>query len=138
MTSGRKSFCVNLARIVVARHFPDPKKAVMTLALGKMQEPPFSPGELQRLRVEWFNLLPNPAEASIQPPFHPLFLSAIGQTLKEMGDPDWKIMASTVHSYASGVRLGVGIKMPRTPAVFKKKTHWCRYEESELALDVKN
>ena len=80
------------------------------------------------------SLLPNPTEASIQPPFQPLFLSAIGQTLKEMGDPDWKIVASRAHSYASGVRLGVGVKLPRTPAVFKKKTHWRRYDESEIKV----
>ena len=72
LTSCQKSFCVNLARTVdafVALYFPDPRKAVITLALGKMLEPPFTPEDLQGLRVKWFSLLPNPAEASIPQQF---------------------------------------------------------------------
>lgn len=44
----------------------------------------------------------------------------IGSLMNFLGDPDWEILKE----YAVGVRLGVGVQMPRTPEVFPEKTHW--------------
>ena len=46
------------------------------------------------------------------------------------GDPDVEIFGT----YPSGVRIGVGQKMPRTPAVFERKTAWSL--ESQADPDV--
>ena len=40
--------------------------------------------------------------------------------LQAAGDPDAEIFGT----YPSGVRIGVGQKLPRTPAVFERKTAW--------------
>ena len=40
--------------------------------------------------------------------------------LQAAGDPDAEIFGT----YPSGVRIGVGQKLPRTPAVFDRKTAW--------------
>ena len=40
-----------------------------------------------------------------------------GAVLRALNDPDWGIMAT----YACGVPLGLGVDLPRTPAVFPEK-----------------
>ena len=49
-----------------------------------------------------------------------------GVHLREAGDPDWAVFGDT---FAIGVPVGWGRKLPRTPAVFDRKTKW--------SLDVK-
>ena len=44
----------------------------------------------------------------------------LGGFLEACGDPDH----AGITRYAGGVKIGVGIKMPRTPAVFERKTRW--------------
>ena len=51
------------------------------------------------------------------------------------GDPDFKAFFSSKFSLAKGVRLGVGVKTPRVPAVFEKKTKWRTYAEED-SLEV--
>ena len=66
-------------------------------------------------------------------PIHVRLLEAM---LHEGNDPDARGMAQ----FATGVRLGVGAKMPRTPAVYQRKTRWrlesqstASHEPSEVA-----
>ena len=40
--------------------------------------------------------------------------------LRAAGDPDWR----GLDHFARGVRIGVGVRLPRTPAVFKRKRRW--------------
>ena len=40
--------------------------------------------------------------------------------LKELQDPDWRFIEET----GSGVKLGVDVELPRTPAVFEEKVRW--------------
>ena len=54
----------------------------------------------------------------------PCFLAAIGEALRICGDPDWKIFAKKTESFSSGVRIGYLTAMPRTPAVYERKTRW--------------
>ena len=42
------------------------------------------------------------------------------------GDPEKQL-----HSFAEGVRVGVGVKMPRVPAVYPKKKKWSLREQED-------
>ena len=42
---------------------------------------------------------------------------------RELEDPDWRVLSA----YRSGVRLGWHHRMPRTPAVFERKTRWANH-----------
>jgi hypothetical protein len=55
-----------------------------------------------------------------------------------LDDPDWRILATSKESYSSGVRVGCGLKMPRTPAVFQRKVKQRKYDETDLVLEMKN
>ena len=50
----------------------------------------------------------------------PIEVELLGAFLREIGDPDWQVM----QDYRSGVRIGVGVDLPRTPKVFGEKTTW--------------
>ncbi len=47
--------------------------------------------------------------------------------LRDAADPDWRGM----DRFATGIRLGVGVRMPRTPAVYARKTRWRIAEQAE-------
>ena len=49
--------------------------------------------------------------------------------MRAAGDPDFRAFFSSKFSFAEGVRLGVGNKTLRVPAVFEKKTKWRPYSE---------
>ncbi|CAE8616008.1 unnamed protein product, partial [Polarella glacialis] len=130
MNSDQREFCKKLADLL--------DKMVMALALGKVKEQPFSGEKLESLRSQWCALLPDPAQAASVPEFQPFLLFALGQSLCKMGDPDWQVIADSPDSYASGVPVGVGIKMPRAKFVFRKKVKWRKYDDSEAIFDMKN
>eukprot|EP00974_Lingulodinium_polyedra_P045619 4375412-Lingulodinium_polyedra.AAC.1 len=44
----------------------------------------------------------------------------LGVLLHAFGDPDWEVCKS----YEVGVRVGVGVRLPRTPLVFPEKVRW--------------
>ena len=50
----------------------------------------------------------------------PVMVRLLGGFLRACGDPDWQVM----QHYALGVRIGVGVRLPRTPAVFPRKRRW--------------
>ena len=56
-------------------------------------------------------------------------LRLIAALLKMMGDPDWEYF----HQLENGVPLGVGVQLPRTPAVYRQKEKWSLEEEAEDA-----
>ncbi len=47
--------------------------------------------------------------------------------LRDSGDPDWEGMSQ----FATGIRLGVGVRMPRTPAVYARKRRWRIPQQSD-------
>ena len=51
------------------------------------------------------------------------YLAAIVERLRIFVVPDYKAVCSSSQSFA--VRLGVGVKLPRVPAVFGRKLHFC-------------
>jgi hypothetical protein len=134
-------FSVKLAGLIdgfVETWFPDAQRSVISLALGKTAKAPFSEQDMMTLRAEWFALLPDPGQAAIVPEFQPFFLHALGQSLKIMGDPDWEIFCGTGDSYSNGVPVGVGIAMPRTPEVFRRKERWRKYDDSDFVCEMDN
>ncbi len=50
----------------------------------------------------------------------PVRIRLMQALLRTIGDPD----AHGMEHFARGVRLGVGTRLPRTPAVYSRKTHW--------------
>ena len=141
LTSEQSTFIKALADIIkkhVRRIFPKPALTVMSLAVGKIQTQPCTEEDLNKLREEWFALLPQVSGLRTQPQFQPFYLVALAQSLKAMGDPDWKILAYTSDSYSTGVPVGVNHKMPRVPAVFDRKTKLRVFDESETMFDMLN
>jgi hypothetical protein len=129
----------NLVESYVNKWFPDNQKAAIAFSLKKFPAQPFPESELADLRQSWFALLEDPAKAAILSPGQPFFLEAASQTLEAMGDPDYRILTKAKHSYDTGVPLGCGPKgMPRTPAVFRRKTHWRKLDDSETDHDMQN
>ena len=93
------------------------------LCTGKVQECPFSAEvirDLQCYAVAAFEdsaVTANEKPADLPQPVKVRLLQAI---LFEAGDPDHPGM----ENFCGGVRVGVGTKMPRTPAVFARKRRW--------------
>ena len=55
-----------------------------------------------------------------------------------MGDADDRIIDLSADSYINGVPVGINHKMPRTPAIFHRKTRWRNYDVTDERLDVLN
>ena len=95
----------------------------LSLCTGKVQESPFLEGLIRDLRsyaVSAFEdcaVTANERPADIPQPVRVRLLQAV---LCEAGDPDHRGM----EHFCRGVRVGVGTRMPRTPAVFARKRHW--------------
>ena len=70
-----------------------------------------------------------------RPACQPFFLAAVEELFRLAGDADIKPFFPSKFAFAKGVRLDVGVKTPRVPAVFEKKTQWRTYRE-EVSLEV--
>jgi hypothetical protein len=62
----------------------------------------------------------------------------LSATLEKIGDPDWKQLTKGKWSFDKGVPIGVGIRMPRTPAVYERKTSWRALDDTPLDIDKDN
>ena len=58
--------------------------------------------------------------------------------MQAIHDPDWRQAVDAKHSFATGVPLGVGIKVPWIPAVFERKRSWMSLDEMVCDLDKGN
>ena len=123
----------------LAKHVPNVPALVFRLATGKVLESPFSDTALAELRKSWFSLLPDPEAAAQVRLFQPFYLSAIGQSLHLVGDPDARVMTEAHFNFTKGVPVWAdGTKLPRTPAVFPRKDHWRRYSDSTFCAEMQN
>ena len=126
------------------KHVKDVPKLCCLLATGKVVDSPFSEELITEAREAWFQALLDSGgkldEATIRsvPEFQPFFLPALGESLRLLQDPDWRVFFVAQDSYSSGVPVGYNTKMPRTPAVFPRKTRWRNYDESEEKWDMDN
>ena len=93
------------------------------LLQGAVTEPPFSQDAIDSARVGLKAILQSELESwmPIAPPRGQLIeMRLIGCMLRAIGDPDWEIF----RELEAGVRLGVGVELPRTPKVFPEKRKW--------------
>jgi len=79
-----------------------------------------------------------PESERIKTKDQPFFLLAIGRTLKLANDPDFAIFEDPENSFVQGVPVGMGHKMTRAPAIFKRKQKWRKYDESQFQPDMEN
>ena len=120
---------------LLCRH-SDVQQLASSFADGKVVSCPFSAALIQEGRDVIFKALD-----SVGPKLpvrertvgQPLYLAAIEELLRIAGDPDHKAFFSSSVSFAKGVRLGVGVKNPRVPAIFERKTKWRKYPEECFA-----
>ena len=115
----------------------------MQMACAHLKESPFPATLMSEARALWFRLLDNglPGDALLlsQVREHqPFFLQALGRSLLLVGDPDWRAFAESPFSFVAGPPVGVGVRLPRTPALFEKKDRWRKLDETEFAHEVAN
>jgi len=99
------------------------KLAFATLAAGKAEVSPFD-AELvaglrhrleERFALQGVACRPRPEDEE-----QPVRIRLLAALLANIQDPD----AEGVLGYTCGVRIGVGVRMPRTPAVYPRKRRW--------------
>ena len=106
-----------------------PLDFALRLSCGRYKESPFSEDSLSKARdlvSRWIGS----SSPSVPAPGQSFHLELIGGLLKMAGDPDWQFFPGL----ASGVNLGVGVPMPRTPKVFEEKVKWRLDEVDELGV----
>jgi hypothetical protein len=112
----------------------DSMKIAKQLAGEGLKQSPFSAPLLEDLRSRfkalagswWSGWVPleEPQKANID-------FRLLGSLLRGIGDPDWEIMKE----YEVGVRLGVGVLIPRAAAVYAEKTKWVVSSKSDHFAD---
>ena len=113
----------------------DVRKLAMQLAAGKVVGSPFSDAAIAEGRELIFltlELAGTQLPVREHVPNSPFLFAAIEELLRISQDPDYKAYFSSSQSFAKGVRVGVGAKLPRVPAVFERKEKWRRYAEESL------
>lgn len=129
---------------LIGKHIPDQKRMVFQLACGHFKESPFTADMVTAARQAWFETVRKSANITTDTingvvPGQPFFLKAIGETLKAIGDPDWRILTESKRfNFADGMPIGVGVRMPRTPAVFEKKVKWRKVDDTEFSPEMDN
>jgi len=123
-------------RQLILQELPKYNTLIFHMATGKIVHSPFSEELLGKARDMWSGCIRKAQEGkdlsiSLEEvsPGQPFYLEAIGETLRLMQDPDFRIYSRSSHSFRTGVPVGYNIRMPRTPAVFERKVHWRKYEE---------
>ncbi len=128
-----------LQRAVLALDGPDGQgtdRLFTTLAQGEATESPFPDALLDDLVGYTLSLFDDdghggarPRPADVPQPVRVRLLQAI---LRAVGDPD----PAGMEHFARGIRIGVGVKLPRTPAVYSRKTRWRLPEQSGADADA--
>ena len=94
------------------------------LASGRVKSDPFPKESTEAMREAlWLELSKLGIVANARPGVdrpQTIDVRLLGGFLRAAGDPDWRVM----DTFARGVRIGVGVRMPRTPAVFPPKRKW--------------
>ena len=104
---------------------------------GHAKGSPFPPDLIKAGRDLVFNELRvagSRARLEMLPERQPFYLEAISELLRLAGDPDWRRYTKATWSFASGVPLGVDVRLPRTPALFFRKTTHRKFEGAEDLL----
>ena len=95
------------------------------LVTGKLQASPFSSELLHKVRLQIASQLRDPTGAMVVDSGQPFLLRLLSQWLEVFEDPDVACLVNATDSFATGVNVGVGDPLPRTPQVFPPKVkHW--------------
>ncbi len=97
------------------------------LTRGGARESPFAATLVGRLVDQFHEVLGERARERPQDRRCVIRLRLLQALLAEAGDPDSAVIAD----YVEGVPIGVGVKLPRTPAVFDRRTRWSIPEQRE-------
>ena len=132
-------------RAIIKKHLasiPDRRRLLFYMACGRQQFPPFPDEMLNTARSELAGLLlpfvhrlgphvPPTTEALLHvAPYQPFHLNLLGAYLAAIDDPDFDILTRETDSFTTGVRVGVGCRLPRTPAVFERKLKWRNLDDT--------
>ncbi len=102
-----------------------------TLARGEATESPFSDDLVLGLAEYATRLFDDDGAGGARPRAgdvpQPARIRLIQALLRATGDPD----PAGMNHFAKGVRLGVGVRLPRTPAVYARKAHWRLPEQAD-------
>jgi len=99
------------------------KRAFALLAAGRAVASPFPAAMVSKLREDLKSRVRELGGTHEERPGdqpQPINMRLLAALLKAASDPD----AEGIASFAGGVRLGVGVELPRTPAVYPRKSHW--------------
>jgi len=99
------------------------KRAFATLAAGRAEASPFGSDVVDGLRarlVERFFRRGTDCRPRGEDEDQPVKVRLLAALLADAEDPD----AAGILAYVQGVRIGVGVRMPRTPAVYPRKKKW--------------
>ena len=123
----------------IVSELPHHDRDVYRIATGNATSSPFTPQQVKRARDALAASLELPPEEAAfvasNRPFHLRLLSA---TLFTIGDPDWRQAVESSWSFERGVPIGVGIKMPRVPAVYERKLTWRSLDDTAFEPDRDN
>jgi len=112
----------------------NPEVLLARLACGHCEAVPFPREATLRIREKVVAALSGTASPVKERPEgyqeQPIDLPLLQALLAEAADPDYAIL----DRYMMGVRIGVGVVLPRTPAVYEARTKW-RLPEQELLPD---
>lgn len=141
-TEDQRLFC-NSVRALIQKfcieNIPHLARATFELALGRMKESIFESHKLERLRDEWYDLLPDKHLARSQVANQPFKLHALAQSLRQMGDPDVDIIDNVPGSnFSDGVHIGHLWRLGPTPQVYREREKWPKYDESDLDFEMLN
>ena len=103
----------------------DVKREVCRLATGHAKASPFPPELIKAGRDLVFKRLRGAGSRETLdrvPERQPFYLETISELLRFAGDPDWRRYTKASWSFSAGVPLGVDVRLPRTPALFFRKT----------------
>lgn len=131
---------------LLRNHVGDVDRLVMKLCCGKILESPFSDSLISEGRLLLCSELAKTSRFTVDQLLsvqrdQPYLLHAIGELLREQGDPDWRIYfasSSPSGNFTDGVAVGVGVRLPRTPALYERKQKWRKLDESLLDWDMGN
>jgi hypothetical protein len=138
------SLRMSLAKIL-KEFIPDIPKLCMMMACSRLTESPFSKAMIEKVRVAWFESLEaqggdpdSHARFRTVTPHQPFFLFALARSLELINDPDWRRVELSPDSFVKGTPVGVGVKLPRTPAVYERKMKWRKLDETDFVDEVAN
>jgi len=109
------------------------KRSFATLATGKAVVSPFGERIVSGLRSRLEERFRQAGVDCGQQPgdeAQPVHIRLLAAMLANAGDPD----AEGIRGYTAGARLGVGVTMPRTPAVYPRKRRWALPEQAHPEL----